>query len=63
AFEIASKMHEDVYKVVRAVFDNESGIASLGPEDCWLVENMELVFRRHSLALDKEKRKHLGKIR
>ncbi|KAJ2460106.1 metalloendopeptidase, partial [Coemansia sp. RSA 2424] len=63
AFSIESKMREDVYKVVRAVFDNESEMASLGPEDRRLVEKMELAFRRHGLALDKEKREHLGKIR
>ncbi|KAJ2643762.1 metalloendopeptidase [Coemansia sp. RSA 1694] len=63
AFEIESMMREDVYKAVRAVFDSESEMASLGPEDRRLVEKMELVFRRHGLALDKEKREHLGKIR
>ncbi|KAJ2438525.1 metalloendopeptidase, partial [Coemansia sp. RSA 2424] len=63
AFEIASMMREDVYKAVRAVFDNESEMASLGPEDRRLVEKMELAFRRHGLALGKEKREHLGKIR
>ncbi|KAJ2507687.1 metalloendopeptidase [Coemansia sp. RSA 2052] len=63
AFEIASMMREDVYTAVRAVFDNESEMASLGPEDRRLVEKMELTFRRHGLALDKEKREHLGTIR
>ncbi|KAJ2062241.1 metalloendopeptidase [Coemansia sp. S146] len=33
AFEIESMMGEDVYKAVRAVFDNKSEVASLGPED------------------------------
>ncbi|KAJ2016630.1 metalloendopeptidase, partial [Coemansia sp. S680] len=63
AFEIESMMREDVYKAVRAVFDNKTEVASLGPEDRRLVEKMELVFRRHGLALDKEKREHLGTIR
>ncbi|KAJ2444121.1 metalloendopeptidase, partial [Coemansia sp. RSA 2424] len=56
-------MCEDVYTAVHAVFDNESEMASLGPEDRRLVEKMELVFCHHGLARDKEKRGHLGKIR
>ncbi|KAJ2030687.1 metalloendopeptidase [Coemansia sp. S3946] len=58
-----SLMCEDMYKVVRAVFDNRVEVASLGPEDRRLVEKMELVFCRHGLALDKEKREYLGTIR
>ncbi|KAJ2350159.1 metalloendopeptidase [Coemansia sp. RSA 2671] len=56
-------MREDVYKAVRAVFDNSSEMANLGPEDRRLVEKMELEFRRHGLALDEDKREHLGKIK
>ncbi|KAJ2801281.1 metalloendopeptidase, partial [Coemansia furcata] len=63
AFEIESMMREDVYKAVRAVFDNAGEMASLGSEDRRLVERMELVFRRNGLALDKEKREQLGKVR
>ncbi|KAJ2741528.1 metalloendopeptidase, partial [Coemansia sp. BCRC 34301] len=63
AFEIESNMREDVYKAVRAVFDNESEMASLGSEDRRLVEKMERVFRRHGLALDKDQRERLGKIK
>ncbi|KAJ2744446.1 metalloendopeptidase [Coemansia sp. BCRC 34301] len=63
AFEIESMMREDVYRAVRTVFDNKAEMASLGAEDRRLVEKMELVFRRHGLALDKDQREHLGKIR
>ncbi|KAJ2756349.1 metalloendopeptidase, partial [Coemansia pectinata] len=63
AFEIESVMREDVYRAVRAMFDNAIEMASLGPEDHRLVEKMELTFRRHGLAFDKEKREHLDKIR
>ncbi|KAJ2874587.1 metalloendopeptidase [Coemansia aciculifera] len=63
AFEIESVMREDVYRAVRAMFDNAIEMASLGPEDRRLVEKLELTFRRHGLAFDKEKREHLDKIR
>ncbi|KAJ2864980.1 metalloendopeptidase, partial [Coemansia aciculifera] len=56
-------MREDVYRAVRAMFDNAIEMASLGPEDRRLVEKLELTFRRHGLAFDKEKREHLDKIR
>ncbi|KAJ2330066.1 metalloendopeptidase, partial [Coemansia sp. RSA 2681] len=61
--DIESKMCKDVYMAVRAMFDNASEMASLDPENCRLVEKMELAFRRHGLALDKERREHLGTIR
>ncbi|KAJ2730338.1 metalloendopeptidase [Coemansia sp. BCRC 34962] len=63
AFKIESMMREDVYRAVRAVFDNSDEMASLGPEDRRLVEKMELEFRRHGLALDEDKREHLRKIK
>ncbi|KAJ2890535.1 metalloendopeptidase, partial [Coemansia aciculifera] len=63
AFGIESMMREDVYKAVRAVFDNADEMASLGPEDRRLVEKMEQAFRHHGLALDKEQREQLGKIK
>ncbi|KAJ2738005.1 metalloendopeptidase [Coemansia sp. Cherry 401B] len=59
-FEIESQMREDVYKVVRAVFDNASEMDKLGAEDRRLVEKMELGYRRNGLALDKDKREQLG---
>ncbi|KAJ1995114.1 metalloendopeptidase [Coemansia sp. RSA 1358] len=63
AFEIESHMREDVYKAVRAVFDNESEMTKLGPEDRRLVEKMEQQYRRNGLALGKEEREKLGQIR
>ncbi|KAJ2451198.1 metalloendopeptidase [Coemansia sp. RSA 2336] len=62
AFEIESLMREDVYKVVRAVYDNAAEMAKLGPEDKRLVEKMEQDYRRKGLALDKDKRRQLGEI-
>ncbi|KAJ1904052.1 metalloendopeptidase [Coemansia sp. IMI 209127] len=61
-FEVESNMREDVYKVVRAVFDNESEMAKVSPEDRRLVEKMELQYRRNGLALGKEDRENLGDI-
>ncbi|KAJ2858282.1 metalloendopeptidase [Coemansia erecta] len=61
-FEVESNMREDVYKVVRAVFDNESEMAKISPEDRRLVEKMELQYRRNGLALGKEDRKNLGDL-
>ncbi|KAI8326244.1 zincin [Martensiomyces pterosporus] len=63
AFEIESLMREDVYKVVRAVFDNKEEMARLGPEDRRLVEKIELQHRRNGLALGKEQRGRLGEIK
>ncbi|KAJ1729467.1 metalloendopeptidase [Coemansia biformis] len=63
AFEIESRMREDVYKVVRAVFDNADEMARLGPEDRRLVEKLELDYRRNGLALGKAERERLGGIR
>ncbi|KAJ2672329.1 metalloendopeptidase [Coemansia sp. RSA 1085] len=62
AFEIESLMREDVYKVVRAVYDNAVEMEKLSPEDKRLVEKMEQDYRRKGLALDKDKRKQLGEI-
>ncbi|KAJ2817951.1 metalloendopeptidase, partial [Coemansia erecta] len=62
AFEIESSMREDVYAVVRAVFDNAGEMDKLGPEDRRLVEKMELNYRRNGLALEKDKRERLGHI-
>ncbi|KAJ2544572.1 metalloendopeptidase, partial [Coemansia sp. RSA 1933] len=61
-FEVESNMREDVYRVVRAVFDNESEMAKVGPEDRRLVEKMELQYRRNGLALSKEDRLKLGDL-
>ncbi|KAJ2663707.1 metalloendopeptidase [Coemansia sp. RSA 1200] len=61
-FEVESNMREDVYKVVRAVFDNKSEMARVGPEDRRLVEKMELQYRRNGLALNREDRRRLGDI-
>ncbi|KAJ2657048.1 metalloendopeptidase [Coemansia sp. RSA 1199] len=63
AFEIESSMREDVYAVVRAVFNNASEMDKLGAEDRRLIEKMELSYRRNGLALDKEKRERLGSIK
>ncbi|KAJ2006710.1 metalloendopeptidase [Coemansia thaxteri] len=63
AFEIESMMREDVYRVVRAVFDNADEMAKLGAEDRRLVEKIEQAFRRSGLALDREARGRLGKIK
>ncbi|KAI7834717.1 hypothetical protein BX661DRAFT_139353 [Kickxella alabastrina] len=62
AFEIELMMREDVYKVVRAVFDNQAEMAALGPEDRRLVEKLEEDYRRNGLALSAEKREKLGQI-
>ncbi|KAJ2616463.1 metalloendopeptidase [Coemansia sp. RSA 1365] len=62
AFEIESLMREDVYKVVRAVFDNPDEMSKLGPEDRRLVEKMEESYRRNGLGLNKEDRERLGTI-
>ncbi|KAJ2773282.1 metalloendopeptidase, partial [Coemansia nantahalensis] len=63
AFEIESSMREDVYRVVRAVYDNADEMARLGPEDQRLVKKMELEYRRNGLALEKAERERLGAIR
>ncbi|KAJ2830816.1 hypothetical protein IWW50_000037 [Coemansia erecta] len=51
-------MREDVYKQVRAVYDNKDEMDKLDAEDRRLVEKMELTYRRAGMLLPKEK---LGK--
>ncbi|KAJ1953026.1 metalloendopeptidase [Linderina pennispora] len=63
AFEIESLMREDVYKVVRAVFDNKEEMAKLDAEDLRLVTKIEMQYRRNGLALPKEQRGRLGDIK
>ncbi|KAJ1886869.1 metalloendopeptidase, partial [Kickxella alabastrina] len=63
AFRIESLMREDVYKSVRAVFDNKAEMTALEPEDRLLVEKMEEEYRRNGLALSAENRDKLGHIR
>ncbi|KAJ2083220.1 metalloendopeptidase [Coemansia sp. RSA 988] len=62
AFEIESMMREDVYKAVRAVFDNADEMSKLEPEDRRMVEKMEEGYRRNGLGLSKEDREQLGAI-
>ncbi|KAJ1726081.1 metalloendopeptidase [Coemansia biformis] len=62
-FEIERTMREDVYKVVRAVYDNKDEMDKLDPEDRRLVEKMELKHRRAGLLLSSEKREQLRDIK
>jgi Zn-dependent oligopeptidase len=58
--EIESNMREDVYKVIRAVYDKTTA-GDLKPEDYRLLQKMELEYRRNGLALSKDKRDELMK--
>ncbi|KAJ2727161.1 metalloendopeptidase [Coemansia sp. Benny D115] len=62
AFEIESNMREDVYRVVRAVYENKDEMARLGDEDRRLVDKIHEGFRDNGLALSKDKREKLGEI-
>ncbi|KAJ2767795.1 metalloendopeptidase [Coemansia nantahalensis] len=62
-FAIECSTREDVYKAVRAVFDNEQEMASLPPEDRHLVERVERGYRRQGLQLPPEKREQLNAVR
>ncbi|KAJ2771584.1 metalloendopeptidase, partial [Coemansia nantahalensis] len=62
-FEIECSTRVDVYKAVRAVFDNEQEMASLSPEDRHLVERIERGYRRQGLLLPPEKREQLNAVR
>ncbi|PIA18895.1 zincin [Coemansia reversa NRRL 1564] len=53
---------EDVYKVVRVVYDNDKEMADLSVEDRTLVEKTELMFRRTGLLLSEDKRKRLAEL-
>ncbi|KAJ2773552.1 metalloendopeptidase [Coemansia nantahalensis] len=62
-FAIECSTREDVYKAVRAVFDNEEEMAGLSPEDRHLVERVERGYRRQGLQLPPEKREQLNAVR
>ncbi|KAJ1734234.1 metalloendopeptidase [Coemansia biformis] len=62
-FDIERTMREDVYKVVRAVYDSEDEMDRLDPEDRRLVESMELEYRRAGLLLPSEKREQLATVK
>ncbi|KAI7829286.1 hypothetical protein BX661DRAFT_162534 [Kickxella alabastrina] len=62
AFEIEMIMREDVYKAVRAVYNNPAELAVLGPEDRRLVGKIEQGYRYNGLALSVKKRKRLSQI-
>ncbi|KAJ2614894.1 metalloendopeptidase [Coemansia sp. RSA 1365] len=53
---------EDIYKVVRAVYDNDKEMAGLSVEDRTLVEKIELMFRRTGLLLSEDKRERLAEL-
>ncbi|KAJ2077497.1 metalloendopeptidase [Coemansia sp. RSA 988] len=53
---------DDVYKAVRAVYDNDKEMSGLEVDDRILVEKMELKFRRSGLLLSENKRNHLAKL-
>ncbi|KAJ2376561.1 metalloendopeptidase, partial [Coemansia sp. RSA 2603] len=63
AFEIESRMREDLYKVVHAVYSNKAEMEKLGDEDRRLVEKMELQFQQSGLGLNSDDRNRLGEIR
>jgi Zn-dependent oligopeptidase len=55
-------MREDVYKVVKAVFE-QTPESSLSPEDYRLLKKMELEFRRNGLALPPAQRDELKTLK
>ncbi|KAJ2132182.1 metalloendopeptidase, partial [Coemansia sp. RSA 678] len=61
-FEVARDMRADVYKVVRAVYDNKKEMSQLDEEDRLLVERLEHKLRANGLQLTAEQRTQVERV-
>ncbi|PVV01223.1 hypothetical protein BB560_004369 [Smittium megazygosporum] len=61
-FSIECRMRPDVYKVVKALYDDKSKWENLCEEDKRLITKMELEYRREGLNLPEEEQKQLKSI-
>ncbi|KAJ2530041.1 metalloendopeptidase [Coemansia sp. RSA 1935] len=61
-FEVARDMRTDVYKVVRAVYDNKDEMSQLDEEDRLLVERLEHKLRANGLQLTAEQRTQVERV-
>ncbi|KAJ1740806.1 metalloendopeptidase [Coemansia sp. RSA 1821] len=62
-FKAECLMREDIYQLIRAVYDNQEEMEKLEAEDKRLVAKMEMKYRREGAALSEEKRKELVKLK
>ncbi|KAJ1857660.1 metalloendopeptidase [Coemansia sp. RSA 638] len=63
SFKAETLLRRDVYKTIRAVYDNEEEMDSLSDENRRLVEKMELEYRREGAALSEDKFNELTKLK
>ncbi|KAJ2503750.1 metalloendopeptidase [Coemansia sp. RSA 1972] len=61
-FAVARDMRTDVYKIVRAVYDNQEEMAQLDEEDRLLVERLEQKLRANGLQLTAEQRTQVERV-
>ncbi|KAJ2124850.1 metalloendopeptidase [Coemansia sp. RSA 720] len=61
-FAVARDMRTDVYKIVRAVYDNKEEMAQLDKEDRLLVERLEQKLRANGLQLTAEQRTQVERV-
>ena len=62
-YEIESSMREDIYAIIKTIFDNKEEMAQLSEEQQRLVTKFEQYLCRNGVALPKEQREEMIKLK